>query len=212
VEPKDKTTKLINMPHNKIEAAIQLIPYVGGSLATLYFGSKHEKRFQRIVTFYEELSKEVEVMKEEIARIEDYDPDEMAAILEALNENIEAEALETKRKHYKQYFKNTLRRPVNGNYDERKMFLDLITILNPIQFEIIGILVQQTTPINSGHLIKDGIEPSLITGSIELLSNYGIIKKEFEGMVLGGPGGGIHESFKLSQFGARFCQFCMQED
>ena len=42
-----------------IQTGLQLIPYVGGSLCTLYFGTKQEKRFKRIESFYRELAEEL---------------------------------------------------------------------------------------------------------------------------------------------------------
>lgn len=44
-----------------LEALMQALPYVGGSLATLYFGHKQEKRFKRLEKFYEELKEEDEI-------------------------------------------------------------------------------------------------------------------------------------------------------
>ena len=35
-----------------IQAGMQAIPYVGSSLATLYFGRKQDLRFKRLETFY----------------------------------------------------------------------------------------------------------------------------------------------------------------
>lgn len=41
ISGKDKLELVIN-------AGLQAIPYVGGPLATLYFGYKQEQRFQRV--------------------------------------------------------------------------------------------------------------------------------------------------------------------
>lgn len=46
-----------------IQAGIQAIPHVGGSLATLYFGLKQEFRFQRLETFYKEVASEIQTLK-----------------------------------------------------------------------------------------------------------------------------------------------------
>jgi hypothetical protein len=43
-----------------IEAGLNAIPYVGGSLATLYYGSKNEKKFERLENFYKELKEEMD--------------------------------------------------------------------------------------------------------------------------------------------------------
>jgi len=49
-----------------IQAAIQAIPYVGSSIATLYFGYKQEIRFKRLETFYKSISNEIEGIKDKI--------------------------------------------------------------------------------------------------------------------------------------------------
>lgn len=104
-----------------INAAMQAIPYVGGPLATLYFGHKQERRFRRIETFYNEIREEVAGMRSRIADPSRHDPGEFRAILEELHEEVESEQLESKRRYYKTYFKSTLVNPVRGNFEERKL-------------------------------------------------------------------------------------------
>ena len=64
-----------------IEAAVQSIPYVGGPLATLYYGNKQEKRFKRLEKFYEELREEFSKFQNNFADISSHNPDELSAIL-----------------------------------------------------------------------------------------------------------------------------------
>ena len=90
-----------------IEAAVQAIPYVGAPLATLYFGNKQEKRFRRLEKFYEELKEEMSKTPNVYKDITHHNADELSAIIEELNEKVESEHLEFKRK----IFKNILRRP-----------------------------------------------------------------------------------------------------
>lgn len=56
-----------------VEAGLQSLPYVGGSLATLYFVSKQEKRFKRIESFYQDLSDEIRLNKTKILPLEEHD-------------------------------------------------------------------------------------------------------------------------------------------
>ena len=57
-----------------LQAGIQLVPYVGGPMASLYFGSKQEKRFKRLESFYQEIAREVEAMRDSIGTIEQQNP------------------------------------------------------------------------------------------------------------------------------------------
>lgn len=120
-----------------IELLVQAIPYVGGPLAALYFGNKQEKRFRRLERFYQELKDEIENVGQALPNIASHNPEELSAIMEELNEKVETEHLEVKRRYYKEYFKNTMRYPVNGNYDERKLFLDILGALTPLQIELV---------------------------------------------------------------------------
>src|SRR5690625_4921821 len=123
-----------------ISAAIQAIPYVGSSISTLYFGHKQERRFRRIESFYEEIKKEINGIQDKIADLNSHDPDEFRAILEELHEQIESEQIAAKRKFYKTYFKSTLVNPVRGNFEERKLFLNILQDLSPLQIELLAFL------------------------------------------------------------------------
>ena len=193
-----------------IQALVQAVPYIGGSLATLYFGSKQKRQFHRIETFYKEIQGEVASIKNQIRDIEEHNPDELAAIIEQLHEKIEKEPLIEKRKFYKNYFKNTLIYPVNRNYDERKKFLDILSDMSLLEAEIIKFLNQQADRVDSLSINKPGIERSIIQGSIYKLKSWGIITATLGSIALGGPNGGIHENISLSEFGKRFLNFCLE--
>lgn len=53
MKPKDKFELVVN-------AGLQAIPYVGGPLATLYFGYKQEQRFQRVEQTLKEVAQELQ--------------------------------------------------------------------------------------------------------------------------------------------------------
>ncbi|MFZ3114229.1 MAG: hypothetical protein WA133_09200 [Syntrophales bacterium] len=53
-----------------IQTGMQAIPYVGGSLAALYFGAKQERRFKRLESFYAELAEEVQRISDQIPSVE----------------------------------------------------------------------------------------------------------------------------------------------
>lgn len=195
-----------------IEAAVQAIPYVGAPLATLYFGNKQEKRFRRLEKFYEELKEEMSkspspnVYKD----ITQHNADELSAIIEELNEKVESEHLEFKRKIFKNYFKKTMIQPVNGNFDERKLFLDILSALTPLQVEIIAFLAIQSSAVTSNTISKPGVEQPVILGSLAQLKNYGLIESTVNSIVVGGSDGSINENVTLSKFGVKFYTFCLQ--
>ncbi|HUV80995.1 MAG TPA: hypothetical protein VMW21_00520 [Patescibacteria group bacterium] len=193
-----------------IQALVEAVPYIGGSLATLYFGSKQKRQFHRIETFYKEIKEEVALIKNKIKDIGEHNSDELAAIIEQLHEKIEKEPLIEKREFFKNYFKNTLIQPVNRNYDERKKFLDILTDISLLEAEVIKFLNEQTGVVDSLSINKPGIEKSIIQGSIYKLKSWGIITATLGSIALGGSDGGIHESISLSEFGKRFLDFCLK--
>jgi hypothetical protein len=193
-----------------IEAAVQAIPYVGAPLATLYFGNKQEKRFRRLEKFYEELKEEMSKSPNVYKDITQHNPEELSAIIEELNEKVESEHLEFKRKLYKNYFKKTMIQPVNGNFDERKLLLDILSAVSPLQIEIIVFLATQPSAVTSNTISKPGVEQAVILGSLAQLKNYGLIESTVNSIVVGGSNGSINENVTLSKFGIKFNNFCLQ--
>lgn len=192
-----------------IEAVVQAIPYVGAPLATLYFGNKLEKRFRRLEKFYQELKEEMSKSPNVYKDITQHNPEELSAIIEELNEKVESEHLEFKRKLYKTYFKKTMIQPVNGNFDERKLFLDILSAVTPLQIEIIVFLATQSSAVTSNTISKPGVEQAVILGSLAQLKNYGLIESTVNSIVVGGLNGSINENVTLSKFGIKFNNFCL---
>ena len=195
-----------------IQAGIQAIPYVGSSLATLYFGRKQELRFKRLETFYKEIAEEVDDLKDRIAPPEAHDKEAFSAIFEELNEKIEREQVQKKREFLKAYLKNTLIYPIKGNnYDERHFFLDTLGSMNLLECELLGYLYKKTEPVGVGALQKSGVDQYAIVGAVGRLKTYGFL---VSGQVSINIGGGedniLLEKVKVSDFGRRFCEFCLR--
>jgi hypothetical protein len=192
-----------------INAAIQAVPYVGASIATLYFGHKQGRRFKRLETFYEELKSELNGVQGRLADIKDQNPEEFRAILEELHEQVESEQISSKKKYYKTYFKSTLVEPVNGNYDERKLFLNILKSLSTLQIDILTFLVQHGKPVISNQIQKPGVDQALIKGAVGQLVNHGLLNSQLNSIAFGSGGGQMDESISVSKFGSRFHDFCI---
>ena len=192
-----------------IEAGMQLIPYVGGSLAAIYFGRKQEIRFKRLESLYKEVAEEVQCIQSEIADLSNQNPDELRAIIEVMNEKIESESVELKRQYYKRFFVNTLKNPVNGNYEERKLFLDIISQSTLLQLEIVAFLASQSSPVTSHSLKKPGVEQAVLLGSVAQMKNYGIINGVLNEILFGKDSNLIDEKINLTDFGKQFHDFCI---
>lgn len=195
-----------------IQAGMQAIPYVGSSLATLYFGRKQELRFKRLETFYKEFAEEVSDLKDKIASPEAYDKEAFTAIIEELNEKIEHEQAQEKREFLKAYLKNTLIHPVKkGNYDERRFFLDTLGSMSLLECELMGFFYEKTEPVRVGEIQKPGVDQYAIVGAVGRVKTYGFLVSGQPGINIGGgQDNALLETVKISDFGRRFCGFCLR--
>lgn len=192
-----------------IQTGLQVIPTIGPPLSAAYFGHKQEKRFKRIESFYEEFARFAREVEYRFASIHSHDENELIAIIEEFNEKLEREHTEKKREYFKHYLKNTLIEPVNGNFDERKFFIDALADLTLLECELLTFFSQSTKPIISETVSKPGVDPNLISGSIQRLKNYGFIKAETRSITISNVGGNISEILSLSVFGKSFVDFCL---
>ena len=199
MENKDKFELVVN-------AGLQAIPYVGGPLATLYFGYKQEKRFERIEKVLKDVAEELNGVS--VAKIEEHNQDELMSLIDELTDKIEKEHLEYKRNLYKEYFKNILKTPTNGNYEERKLFLEVLGQITPLQIELFLFILQNENAIDL-QIIKPGVDSSLIRSSILQLENQGLVIATIHSISLGGNNAGMPMMLKVSEFGKKFNEFCL---
>lgn len=193
-----------------LQAGMQLVPYVGGPMASLYFGTKQEKRFKRLESFYQELAREVEQMRDSVQRIENQDPVALEAIMESLHEKVEVEPTQEKREFFKNYFKNTLKSPVTNNYDERKYFLDSLGDMSLLECEVLAFIKTQPQQTQVGSVNKPGVEQYAIVGAIGRLKSRGfLVTAQGSFSIGGGADNSLQELVAISPYGQRFCSFCL---
>lgn len=199
LRPKEKFELVVN-------AGLQAIPYVGGSLATLYFGYKQEQRFQRVEQTLSEVANELQGYK--LSRVEEHNSEELMSLIDELTDKIENERIESKRKLYKEYFKNILKTPTNGNYEERKLFLEVLSRITPLQIELFQFILKTPNVIDI-NISKPGTDTSLIRSSILQLENEGLVIATLNSIMLGGKQAGMPMKLEASEFGRRFNDFCL---
>lgn len=194
-----------------IQAGIQAIPSIGGSLATFYFGAKQERRFKRLEKFYKEVAKEIEDIKDRIISIKDQDREALAAIIEELNEKVEREQAREKQEYFKTFLKNTLINPMEGNYDERRYFLDTISTMSFLECDVLRILYNQNEQTRIGDIQKPGTDQYAIIGAISRLKSYGFLISSQGSFSIGGnEDNTLNENVKINDFGRRFYDFSLK--
>ncbi|MBU0590060.1 MAG: hypothetical protein KJ852_05860 [Gammaproteobacteria bacterium] len=192
-----------------IQAGLQLIPYVGGSLCTLYFGTKQEKRFKRIESFYDELAAELRQVKDAIPPVEQQDAPALEAIMESLHDKVEAEPTAEKRQFFKNYLKHTLLQPVSGNFDERKFFLSALDEMSLLECELLA-LINSSGQLQVGAMQKPGIEQYAIVGAVGRIKARGFLIASQGLFAVGGADNSLHEIVQVSPFGSSFHNFCLE--
>ena len=194
---------------NTIKAGLQLIPYVGGSLATLYFDRKQQKEFKRLALFYKELSEELTKLKESIS-LDNQDETKLVTLIEKINDKIEKEVLQEKIECFKRYFKNILTHPVKNDYDEKVLFLESLASMTLLEIEILKFLDSKGDFMAIGLIQKSGIEQYAIVGAVGRLRNLGFLQSAGGGMSFGDRSDNyLKELIKVSPFGKKFIKFCL---
>lgn len=193
-----------------IQTGLQLIPYVGGSLCTLYFGTKQEKRFKRIESFYRELAEELKQVKDAIPPAEKQNAPALEAIMESLHEKVEAEPTTEKRQFFKNYLKHTLLQPVGDNFDERKYFLTALDEMSLLECELLA-SINGSGQAQVGRMQKPGTEQYAIVGAVGRLKARGfLIASQNSFAIGGGADNSLQEIVQVSPFGRRFHNFCLE--
>ncbi|MED4697067.1 hypothetical protein [Peribacillus frigoritolerans] len=193
-----------------VETGLQLVPYVGGALATAYFGTKQEKRFKRIESFYQEFSDQVEQLQLQLPSVDFHDQDKLISLIEELNEKVERESTEQKRTYFKKYLYSTLSSPTNDNFDERRFFLEALATMTLLECEVLLYIKEQNNPVRVGSLSKPEIDLYAIVGSVGRLRMNGFIRLQNDNIIINGGDDSLNDSFVVSDFGNRFIQYCIE--
>lgn len=193
-----------------IETGMQLIPCVGGAVATAYFGTKQAKEFERIKSFYEELSREVEDIKDNIVSFDKQSESEMISLIEQINYKVEREHQQDKINYYKNYMKRILVDPVNSeNYDKRKVFLEIIENTTLLELGVLGYLHNNYGKWATVRYVRYlNYTQYEIIGAINKLKSYGFLMTRKEDMIVGGiDSNTLSELITISNYGKEFVDF-----
>ncbi|HDX9589265.1 TPA: hypothetical protein ROX98_002248 [Bacillus pseudomycoides] len=193
-----------------IQAGLQLVPYVGASLSALYFGTKQEKRFKRIESFYQEFSDTIEQRNLQLPSIDFHNQDNLISLIEQLNDKVEREQTEQKREYFKKYLFSTLSSPTNDNFDERRFFLEILANMTLLECDLLILLHQQSQPVKVGAIKSPGIDQYAIVGAIGRLKMHGLLSAFIGDFSVGGGDNALNEYVAPSSFGMKFINYCLE--
>lgn len=189
-----------------VQTGLQLVPYVGGALATSYFSVKQEKRFKRLESFYQELSLQISRLEKQLPSFEVHDKDSIIALIERINDEVERESSRYKRIYLKNFFVSMLQTPtVTQNYDERQMLLDTLTSITFLEFHILLSISDHHT----GYAIPfPDVDPATRAGAVARLEMLGLLRAEYRAETRVGSSP-VMKGVYVSSFGFKFINFCL---
>ena len=194
------------------QTGLNAIPYIGGALSALYFGTKQERRFKRIESLYELIRVEFEKIKDEIKPLDDFDRFKLSALIEDINENTENDATGEKTTYFKNCFFNILTNPDDEAFGKRKYFINSLGEITQIEIEILSNLFKA----GEGHAYvpktkpEDGLDINQLNGALERLRSLGFLNSFFNGTLRPGVNWSTISRYSISDFGKEFVEFCLE--
>lgn len=193
-----------------IQTGLQLIPTIGSALSTAYFGTKQEKRFKRIESFYQELSEEIKNTIQSLPPINIHNQDDIIKLIEELNDKVEREHSEIKRSYFKKYFFHTLSNQVTDNFDEKLFFLHTLSGMTLLECDILILLHQNKKAILVKEINGQNLDIYAIVGAVGRLKTFGFLITKNTSFINNGTRDlTLDESIELSNFGVKFVNYCL---
>lgn len=191
-----------------LQAGLQAIPYLGSSLSTLYFGAKQEKRFERLETFYRKIKEEIESREGTAWNITEHNQEDLINLIEQINEKVEVETREKKLCYLKNFFVNTLQKPIKNDFDERKYFLDILASMSLLECKLLAELFKLQNKCQIKQINKPEIDQYAILGAINKLRSYGFLESRRGSYQFNGQQDeNLDDMVFISSFGAKFCNY-----
>ncbi len=194
-----------------VNAGMSAIPYIGGSLAALYFGKKQEERFHRLERFYAELRDELATKMNEITPLENHDPGALTEIIEEINEAVQTDYTDQKRDYFKKCFINALRESNQGKSDKRRSFVSTLRALTNLQIEILSALLNADAGSVCRFMRAEEEGAADFNASLEDLRSRGLLYSHLGGTLIPDVNWGEISFYRLSPFGREFSNFCLTD-
>lgn len=193
-----------------IEAGIGSIPYIGGAIQTLYYGSKNEKRFKRIENFYNVLHDELESIKEHLPTKTKFVDDRAIGLLETINDEVEKASSQHKLNNYKNAFKNILLNLDKTSFEHEQYFLKLLSELTELEIKILYVSSQKENKKVETKDFRSDYDSGLILGSKNRLVDFGLITKFITGHTTDGFGSTEIATLTVNELGSGFISFIFE--
>lgn len=207
----DKQTK----KETTIAAPLNLIPYIGGSIASIYTSIKSSKETERLEFFYSDIAEAVKTLDQKLTdalKNSKHDEEYLTMLIENLSRKVEKEARKGKQNAFKGFFTNAL---LNGitpdSYSQLDFYLESLDSLSEIDIQLLLLLhneIDKLIPIKD--INSTGFnDPYFILASVNKLRNLGFIMIHTGDIHVGARDNALEERIKLSTLGKDFISFCL---
>ncbi len=191
-----------------IETGLNLIPYIGGALASSYYGPILEKRLKRLESFYRDVSKQIKGENIVLNFINENKKEELLTLIEDLNDRVETETQEEKIKLFKLYLISSLEQKIETNFDEQKTFLAVLDSMSIIECEILSTILNSTEERQINDYIQKYSEPYSAYGAINRLISYGFLETKRVNYAMNGAfDENLLSAISLSNYGKKFVTY-----
>lgn len=190
-----------------IEVGIGSIPVIGSAVQTLYFGAQNEKRFKRIEQFYRKINAIMQQLEPNIPKtLNPESKDQLIGIIETIHSEIEKSKSKDKTIYFVNAYKNLLLCSNKNVLDLEELYTEILSSLTKIEIDLLAIYFRNKRAVGRPEL--PGVDELLVIGSMNRLSDFGLVNKHLEKIVIGG-GGAETYSYSISNLGISFCQYIL---
>lgn len=191
-----------------IESAIGEIPVIGGVVSSLYFGAQNEKRFKRIESFYEDLNTKMKQIEHLIPQnVDSNSQDQLIGIIETIHSEIEKSKTKNKTIYFVNAYKNLLLSSNKSLLDTEELYVEILSSLTKIEIDLLALSFRNQSSVGRPTGVLD-IDDNLAIGIMNRLSDFGLINKHLEQIVIGG-GGAETYIYSISNLGITFCRYIL---
>ncbi|EHH2451663.1 hypothetical protein MPV89_004573 [Vibrio vulnificus] len=189
-----------------VEAGLNALPVAGGSLATLYFGVKQEKKFKRLERFYNELQSRLN--KIEKLDISQADKGALASIIEEINEAVEEDFTENRLKYFQNCFLNSLQPGGEKQYDKKRYFISKLARLSDIDMQVL-VHLYKAPEDHVFNYAKEEEWAGDFNAALERMKSDGFIGSKLSASLIPGIDWGEVNGYYISKFGKEFVEYCL---
>lgn len=191
-----------------IQSGLNLIPQVGGTISTAYFGYRNELRIKRLESFFEEVSEFIAQANIAIPEIGRINEEKVFNLVEELSDKVEKEYSSKKREHFKGLLVNILMDPEDVSFDTFRYFVQTLSDMTELELDLIGFLLRQQNAVKVGNIDAPGINQNAIVGGVNRLKSYGFIDAFTAQMVISdSANNALLEDVQLNSFGRQFVDY-----